>query len=271
MIIDASTEVWIRLGAFIGVLVIMLCWESYRPNRQSPVSKPLRWSSNLLLVVLGSLTARLMIPTGLAAVAIWAQLHNIGLWNLVDLSLWWSIPLTVVLLDCLIYWQHRLFHRVPWLWRLHRVHHADPHLDVSTGLRFHPLEIALSIVIKIVAVLVLGAPVLAILIFEVLLNATSMFNHTNIKLPNRIEKPLRKLIVTQAMHRIHHSQVVKETDSNFGFNLSIWDRVFGSYTEDAANGDDKIQLGLKEYKGAANNTNLLTLLLMPFRSKPSSD
>jgi sterol desaturase/sphingolipid hydroxylase (fatty acid hydroxylase superfamily) len=158
----------------------------------------------------------------------------------------------------LIYWQHRVFHRVPILWQFHKVHHADPHLDASTGLRFHPLEIALSLAIKI-------APVLAILIFEVLLNATSIFNHSNIKLPVKVDRFLRIFIVTQAMHRIHHSQVVSETDSNFGFNLSIWDRLFSSYIADAKNGDDGIKLGLKEYASPQNNTNLKALLLMPFK------
>jgi len=149
------------------------------------------------------------------------------------------------------------------------VHHADPHLDASTGLRFHPLEIALSLIVKIAAILVLGAPILAILIFEVVLNATSIFNHSNIKLPIKIDKLLRTLIVTQAMHRIHHSQVVCETDTNFGFNLSIWDRLFGSYTEEAKTGDDGIKLGLKEYSSPQTNTSLKTLLLMPFRRKHS--
>jgi sterol desaturase/sphingolipid hydroxylase (fatty acid hydroxylase superfamily) len=268
MMIEEATELWIRLGVFIGVLAIMMCWEALTPNRKSPVSWQVRWSTNFGLIFLGSLVVRLLIPAGLAAVALWAQQHNIGLWNQFSISLWWSIPITVILFDCLIYWQHRVFHRVPLLWRLHRVHHADPHIDVSTGLRFHPVEIALSIAIKLVAVIVLGAPLLAILIFEVLLNATAMFSHANIKLPTKIETSLRKIIVTQTMHRIHHSQIVSETDSNFGFNLSVWDRLFGSYTDAAKNGDDGIKIGLKEYPSAKSNSNLINLLLMPFKSKP---
>jgi sterol desaturase/sphingolipid hydroxylase (fatty acid hydroxylase superfamily) len=233
------------------------------------VSKGERWLSNFSMVLLGTVVARLMIPSGLAAIAIFAQNNHIGLWNHASASLWLSIPIAVLLFDCLIYWQHRVFHRVPMLWRIHRVHHADPHLDASTGLRFHPLEIALSLMVKIVAILILGAPVLAILIFEVFLNATSIFNHSNIKLPVKIDKLLRTLIVTQAMHRIHHSQVAYETDSNFGFNLSIWDRLFGSYTEEAKRGDDDIKLGLKEYSSPQTNTSLKALLLMPFRRKPN--
>jgi len=261
-------DTWIRLGVFITVLTIMLLWESVKPNRLSPVSIGKRWLSNFSMVLLGTVVARLMIPTGLAAMTIFAQNNHIGLWNHVSANLWLSVPVTVLLLDCLIYWQHRLFHCIPMLWRIHMVHHADPHLDASTGLRFHPLEIALSLMVKIAAVLLLGVPVLAIFIFEILLNATSIFNHSNIKLPVKIDKLLRALIVTQAMHRIHHSQVIAETDSNFGFNLSIWDRLFGSYTEEAKTGDDAIKLGLKEYSSPKTNTSLKALLLMPFKQKP---
>jgi sterol desaturase/sphingolipid hydroxylase (fatty acid hydroxylase superfamily) len=269
MIEHTASEAWIRLSLFIGILLLMMLWEWRKPNRQSPVSKGQRWSSNFALVILGSLVARLVIPSGLAAIAIYAQQHGLGLWNNLTLSPWLVVPVTVVLFDALIYWQHRLLHRVPILWRLHSVHHADPHIDTSTGLRFHPLEIALSLLVKIVAVLLLGAPVLAILIFEVLLNASSMFNHTNVKLSTTVDRRLRRVIVTQAMHRIHHSQEVAETDSNFGFNLSIWDRLFASYTPEAKNGDEGIKLGLQEYSNPQLNTGLWSLLSMPFRGKSS--
>ena len=258
-------ETWIRLGVFITVLGIMMLWENLKPNRLSPVSTGKRWFSNFSMVLFGAVVARLIVPTGLAAIAIYAQNNQIGVWNNISITLWLSVPISVLLFDCLIYWQHRVFHRIPWLWRIHRVHHADPHLDASTGLRFHPLEIALSLIIKITAVILLGAPILAILIFEVLLNATAIFNHSNIKLPVKVDRFLRMFIVTQAMHRIHHSQVVSETDSNFGFNLSIWDRLFASYIADAKNGDDGIKLGLKEYSSPQTNTNLKALLLMPFK------
>tara|TARA_R110000868_G_scaffold185109_7_gene426936 strand:- start:945 stop:1742 length:798 start_codon:yes stop_codon:yes gene_type:complete len=262
-------DTWIRLGVFITVLAVMMLWEYLKPYRLSPVSTGKRWLSNFSMILLGALVARLMIPTGLAAIAIYAQNNHLGMWNQIPMSLWLSMPISVLVFDCLIYWQHRLFHRVPLFWRIHRVHHADPHLDASTGLRFHPLEIALSLLLKIAAVLLLGAPVLAILVFEVLLNATSIFNHSNIKLPVKLDKLLKTVIVTQSMHRIHHSQVVSETDSNFGFNLSIWDRLFGSYIEEAANGDEGIKLGLKEYSSPKTNTSLKALLLMPFRQKPN--
>lgn len=262
-------DTWIRLGSFLGVLAIMMLWESFKPNRLSPVSTGKRWLSNFFLVLLGAIVARLMIPTGLAAIAIYAQNNQIGLWSHLSVSLWLSVPISVLLFDCLIYWQHRLFHRVPMFWRIHRVHHADPHLDASTGLRFHPIEIALSLAVKMAAILLLGVPVIAILIFEVLLNASSIFNHSNIRLPIKLEKLLRTLIVTQAMHRIHHSQVVRETDSNFGFNLSIWDKLFGSYIDEAKDSDAGIKLGLKEYSSPQTNTSLKALLLMPFRKKPN--
>lgn len=262
------TETHIRLIIFISVLIAMMLWEWKRPNRISEVTRIKRWSTNFILLFFGNIIARLMLPAGLAAIGLYAQKNSLGLWNAFDLSLWLTVPLTVIMLDCLIYWQHRLFHRIPWLWRLHKVHHADPHIDASTGLRFHPLEIAMSLLIKIAAVLLLGAPILAILIFEVLLNASSIFNHSNIKLPVKLDKLLKTLIVTQAMHRIHHSQIVRETDSNFGFNLSIWDKLFGSYIEEAVKGDGGIKLGLIEYSSPQTNTSLWALLLMPFR-RPS--
>jgi len=247
----------------------MLIWEYLRPNRLPAVSVGKRWFSNFSMMLLGAVVGRLIIPTGLAAISIYGQSNQLGVWNNISVDLWISIPISILLFDCLIYWQHRVFHRVPMFWRIHKVHHADPHLDASTGLRFHPLEIALSLLVKIVAVLLLGAPVLAILIFEVLLNATSIFNHSNVKLPVKLDKLLRLFIVTQAMHRIHHSQVVCETDSNFGFNLSIWDRIFGSYIAEAENADEGIKLGLKEYSTPQTNTSLKALLLMPFRPKPN--
>lgn len=264
------TDTALRLSVFFIVLVTMMLWETLRPNRTSPVTKKLRWTSNFTLMICSALLARLMLPLGLAAIALYAQQNQLGLFNLAffesfHFPYWLIVALCVLILDCLIYWQHRLFHRVPLLWRMHRVHHADPHLDASTGLRFHPLEIALSLVIKFVAVLALGVPVEAIILFEILLNATSIFNHTNIKLADNVEWPLRKIIVTQAMHRIHHSQRVDETDSNFGFNFSVWDRLFRSYTANAKSGDENIKLGLKDYPTQQTNTNLWAILLMPFK------
>ncbi|MEM5499812.1 sterol desaturase family protein [Paraglaciecola mesophila] len=263
-----QNEVWLRMGSFILVLALMMIWEAVMPNRVSPVARYKRWSSNFFLVLCGALTGRLLVPAGLAVVAIFADEQQFGVLNRVPVPEWAAVALAVIALDCLIYWQHRVFHRVPLLWRLHRVHHADPHLDASTGLRFHPIEIALSLGVKGLGIFLLGVPVMAILIFEIVLNASAVFNHSNIKLPNWLETPLRKVIVTQAMHRIHHSQVVTETDSNFGFCLSIWDRLFHSYTHEAKAGDDGLTLGLKEYNKENNNTGISTVLLMPFRQIP---
>jgi sterol desaturase/sphingolipid hydroxylase (fatty acid hydroxylase superfamily) len=263
-----QNEAWLRMGSFILVLAVMMIWEAAMPNRISPVARYKRWSSNFFLVLSGTLVGRLLVPAGLAVVAIFADKQQFGVLNILPVPEWAAITLAVIALDCLIYWQHRVFHRVPLLWRLHRVHHADPHLDASTGLRFHPIEIALSLVVKGLGIFLLGVPVMAILIFEIVLNASAIFNHSNIKLPNWLEKPLRKVIVTQAMHRIHHSQVVTETDSNFGFCLSVWDRLFHSYTDEAKAGDDGLTLGLKEYNKESNNTGIGTVLLMPFRQTP---
>lgn len=264
------SEAGLRIGIFVTALVVMMIWEASKPNRTSAVANSKRWRTNFFLVLCGAVVGRLVVPAGLAVVALFAAKHNVGLLLFIQGAMpnWISILLGVLLLDCLIYWQHRLFHRVPLLWRLHRVHHADPHLDASTGLRFHPIEIALSLLVKATAILLLGVPVEAVLIFEIVLNASSIFNHSNIKLPNYVEWPLRKLIVTQAMHRIHHSQVAAETDSNFGFSLSLWDRLFGSYCKNASAGDAGLTLGLKEYSKEQNNTGILTVLLMPFRKTP---
>jgi sterol desaturase/sphingolipid hydroxylase (fatty acid hydroxylase superfamily) len=265
-----QSETWLRMGSFIGVLAIMMIWEAFIPNRTSAVATSKRWLSNFFLVFCGAVIGRLLVPAGLAVVAVFATKQHVGLLHLVPLPEWLLIALAVILLDCVIYWQHRLFHKLPLLWRIHKVHHADPHLDASTGLRFHPIEIGLSLLIKALAILLLGVPAAAILLFEIILNASAIFNHSNIKLPDWLEWPLRKLIVTQAMHRIHHSQVVQETNSNYGFCLSIWDRLFGSYRPNAKAGDDGLVLGLDEYHSEASNTGIGTVLLIPFRKTPNN-
>lgn len=262
-----TNEVWWRLGFFLSILVIMMLLEWRRPARQSPIKSGTRWFANFGLVFASSLIARLAVPIGLTAVAIYAQQNAIGLFNLIQLPNIVAIVLSLVLLDILIYWQHRLFHRVPMLWRLHRVHHADAHVDTSTGLRFHPLEIILSILIKLVAVITLGVPAIAVLIFEIALNGLALFNHANIRLPPAVEKPVRLVLMTQILHRIHHSQVVSETNSNYGFSVIWWDKLFGSYKSDAKKTDAQIDIGLLEYPAAKQNASLLSLLIMPFKSK----
>ena len=262
-----TNEVWWRLGCFFSILVIMMLLEWRQPARQSPIKSSTRWFANFGLVFASSIIARLAVPIGLTAVALYNQEHSIGLFNQLAMPSIIAIVLSLVLLDILIYWQHRLFHKVPLLWRLHRVHHADAHVDTSTGLRFHPIEIVLSIVIKLIAVTALGVPAIAVLIFEIALNGLALFNHANIRLPNAIEKPLRLILMTQILHRIHHSKVVSETNSNYGFSVIWWDKLFGSYKSEAKKADAEIDIGLVEYPTAKQNASLWGLLIMPFKNK----
>ena len=264
-----ANEMWWRLGFFFSILVIMMFIEHRHPARQSPINSSKRWFANLGLVFASSFVARLAVPIGLTTVAIYNQKNGIGLFNLIEIPNVVAIILSLLLLDMVIYWQHRLFHRVPILWRLHRVHHADAHIDASTGLRFHPIEIILSILLKLVIISMLGVPAIAVLIFEIALNGLAMFNHANIRLPLVIEKPLRMILVTQILHRIHHSQWASETNSNYGFSVTWWDRLFGSYKSNASKPDQALDIGLKEYPDAKQNASLWGLLLMPFKNKPS--
>ena len=214
-----SSESLVRLGCFGGVLLLMALWELLAPRRQPTVGRPARWASNLGLVVLDTLAVRFLIPLGAMGAAVLAQQHGWGLFNNLNLPEWIAAVLCVVALDLAIYLQHVMFHAVPLLWRLHMVHHADLDFDATTGVRFHVLKILLSMLIKMAAVLLLGASAVAVLAFEVLLNATSMFNHGNVRLPAWLDRILRLFVVTPEMHRVHHSVRVHETNSNFGFNL----------------------------------------------------
>jgi len=258
------SETTVRLSVFLGMLLLMVLWEFAAPKRTARYGRTQRWPANLAIVVIDSLVVRLLLPAGLVGIALIVAERNIGLLHQVILPNWLDILIAVVVLDIAIYWQHRLFHRVPWLWRLHRVHHADPDFDVTTGLRFHPLEIVLSLAIKAVVVVALGAPALAIIVFEVLLNACSLFNHGNVALPSRLERWVRKILITQELHRIHHSSVVSETNSNYGFSVSWWDHIFGSYTDKPAAGSDGVDIGLTEYRDAQQTTKLWGLLRIPF-------
>lgn len=254
-----------RLGVFIGVMLLMMAWEALAPARTDPVGRPRRWRTNLLMLLSGSVLLRLLAPISLVAIAGWAQQHDIGALYLIDLPFSVKVLLAIVMFDMIIYWQHRLFHQIPWLWRLHQIHHADPHIDSTSGLRFHPLEILLSYGVKLVAVLLLGAPALAIMLFEIILNASAIFNHSNIRLPAKIEWPLRQIIVTQQMHRIHHSQRPEETNSNYSFNLTLWDKLFGSYRKTATKTDQELDIGLVQYPEPEQNSALGYLLSLPFR------
>ena len=258
------TDASLRLSLFFTILLVMLVLESCFPARKSKLTKRVRWLGNFSLLIISSVVARLLVPIGVTGIALYATSQDIGIFNNVNLPTWLVITLSVLLLDLMIYWQHRVFHLVPMLWRFHKVHHADSHIDASTGLRFHPIEIVLSILLKGLAVLILGVPAIAVIIFEVALNGFALFNHANIRLPRWLEYPLRTVLITQVLHRIHHSQVVEETNSNYGFSVSWWDRLFGSYKSQAKKPDEDLDIGLKSYPANNKSATLLSLLKMPF-------
>lgn len=260
----ASNENIIRPSVFVGMLVIMGLWEVIAPRRALTVSKLLRWSNNLGLVFFNSFIAKLVFPLAATGVAAFAAERGWGLLNLYSLPTMAAIVLAIIALDFIIYLQHVLVHAVPALWRLHRVHHADLDYDVTTGSRFHTIEIILSMLIKFAAIVVLGAPVVAVIIFEVLLNGMAMFNHANVKLPLSLDKILRWLIVTPDMHRVHHSIEDDETNSNFGFNLSCWDRLFGTYRQQPRNGHEAMTIGIRTFREPKQASWITGMLIMPF-------
>jgi len=258
-------EPLIRLAAFAFVLLAMTLWELVASRRPQRIHRAQRWPGNLSIVVLNTVVLRLVFPLAAVGAAFVAAERGWGLFNHFAVPMWLAVVASVVVLDMAIYFQHRLFHAVPWLWRLHRMHHADLEFDVTTGLRFHPLEILISMVIKLAVVTVLGAPALAVLIFEVLLNATSMFNHGNVRLPARIDRWLRLIVVTPDMHRVHHSIIRQETDSNFGFNLPWWDRVFRTYRDQPSAGHLGMTIGIEDFRDS-RDLRLDRMLLQPFVS-----
>ena len=257
----------IRLAAFAGVFALMAVWEIVAPRRMRSLPRRVRWPNNLALVVLNSIVARLLFPLAAVSFAALASARGWGVFNTVELPFWLAFVLSIVALDLVIYLQHVMFHAVPALWRLHRVHHADLDFDVTTGARFHPIEIALSMVIKFAAIVLLGAPAVAVLLFEVFLNAAAMFNHSNVRIPLSVDRALRWLIVTPDMHRIHHSVVRQETDSNFGFNLTLWDRLLGTYRPDPIAGQEAMVIGIPEYRDPAQCATLTGMLALPFRGE----
>ena len=243
-----AVEPQLRLGVFLGVLVIMALWEVLAPRRRRDIPRVIRWSNNLALVVIDTIVLRLTFPILAVGLAIMAQERGWGLFNFIDTPAWVAVLVSVIVLDLAIYLQHVLFHAVPALWRLHRMHHSDLDFDVTTGLRFHPIEIVLSMGIKLALVLVLGPPAIAVLIFEVLLNATAMFNHSNVRLPLTVDRFLRLIMVTPDMHRVHHSILPEETNSNFGFNLPWWDRLLGTYRAQPAAGHEAMTIGIEQFR-----------------------
>ena len=258
-------EKLIRLGAFFGVFAVMAIWELLAPRRALTVSKTVRWASNLGLVALNTVLLRLVFPTAAVGAALLAEQRGWGLLHQVELPYWLAVAGAVVALDLAIYLQHVMFHAVPALWRLHRVHHADLDFDLTTGARFHPIEIGLSMLIKLAMVVLLGPPVLAVLVFEVLLNATAMFNHSNVRLPAGVDRVLRWLVVTPDMHRVHHSVEDDETNSNFGFNLPWWDRLLGTYRAQPRAGHERMTLGIRGHRDPREVDRLPGMLALPFR------
>jgi sterol desaturase/sphingolipid hydroxylase (fatty acid hydroxylase superfamily) len=243
-----SHEPAVRLGAFLAVFGIIAAWELAAPRRSLRESKALRWTHNLALTVLNSVLVRAVLPVAAVGVAAFAAERGMGLFNLVRVPQPLTILLSVVALDLVIYLQHLMFHAVPLLWRLHRVHHADLDFDVTTGARFHPIEIGLSMLIKFSIILALGPPAVAVLVFEILLNASSMFNHGNVRMPVAIDRILRRVLVTPDMHRVHHSIDPRETTSNFGFSLPWWDRLFGTYRAEPRDGHEAMTIGIDRFR-----------------------
>ena len=245
---DLTSEPAIRLACFAGVLIVMAMFEIIAPRRDLVLSKAKRWFTNLTVVAVDTAVLWVLFPMLAIGIAELAAARGWGLLAWTDLPVWLEIVIAVILLDLAIYGQHVASHKVPILWRVHKVHHADRDIDVTTGLRFHPIEICLSMLYKFVVIIALGAPALGVFIFEVVLNGTAMFNHSNVKLPGALDRIVRAVLVTPDMHRVHHSIIRREHDTNYGFSLSIWDRLFRTYTDQPSLGHDGMTIGLAEYQ-----------------------
>ncbi|HHT9106768.1 MAG TPA: sterol desaturase family protein [Candidatus Wujingus californicus] len=259
-----SHEAAIRLGFFSGILGAMALWELAAPRRVLTVPKLLRWINNIGIVVINSFLLRIIFPSATVGVSVFAQKHGWGLFNHFQLPYWVAVVLSVVALDFIIYLQHVMFHAIPVFWRIHRMHHTDLDFDVTTGIRFHPMEILLSMLIKSAGVVVLGPPVLSVIIFEVALNATSMFNHSNVRMLRGVDRILRWFVVTPDMHRVHHSSLYYETNSNFGFNLPWWDRFLGTYRDQPRMGHEGMTIGLEDFRDKKRCVMLPGMLSIPF-------
>jgi sterol desaturase/sphingolipid hydroxylase (fatty acid hydroxylase superfamily) len=260
-------EAAIRLGFFLGIFAIMALWEVLAPLRALTVSKTVRWMNNLGLVALNTVLLRLLFPAATVGMAAFAAGQGWGLLNHFQVPFWLAVPVAIIAMDFVIWLQHVMVHAVPALWRLHRVHHADLDYDLTTGARFHPFEIILSMLIKLATVMVLGPPVVAVILFEVILNAMAMFNHSNVRLPLQVDRALRWLVVTPDMHRVHHSVEDDEANSNFGFNLSWWDRLLGTYRDQPRGGHEGMAIGIHKYRQPQEVSWLPSLLALPFRGR----
>ena len=263
MILNANQELLIRIFVFTGILLIMLAWERMAPRREPGPGSRQRRGNNLLLVLCNSIMVRFLLPLTTVGVAEVAIYMDWGLLNKYPIDPPLDVVISLIVFDLVLYAQHVLLHKIPPLWRLHRAHHIDQDLDATTGLRLHPFEVALSTFVRLLVVLLLGAPALAVMIFEVMLNASSMFNHGNVSIPSLADRWLRWFIVTPDMHRVHHSVYRDERDSNYGFNLSCWDRLFGTYRAQPRDGHSQMRIGVSEFSGKIT-VNLMWLLVNPF-------
>lgn len=261
-------EATFRISIFMSVLLAMVLWEIAAPKRRREIPVVIRWSNNLALIVLDTLILRLSFPILAVGLAQMAEAGGWGLFQIWDMPVWIKIIAAIILLDLVIYLQHVLFHSIPGLWRLHRMHHADLEIDVTTGLRFHPLEILISMAIKLAVVAALGPPAVAVLLFEVILNATAMFNHSNIHLHPRFDAILRWITITPDMHRIHHSSNPVETNSNYGFNLPWWDRLLGTYRHHPEKGHIDMEIGIEQFR-TQRDLRVDQMLVQPLRGPAS--
>jgi len=271
MTLFGLSEPVIRLLAFSTIFIALAAIELLAPRLERDemrgALKSRRWMTNLAMVVLSSVALRIVFPLAAVGTALWAQANGYGLFPLIGLPLWAAGILAFVLLDFAVWLEHVVSHKWQWLWRIHRMHHADTGFDLTTALRFHPLEIVLSMFWKAAVIIALGVPPVAVLVFEIVLNGAAMFNHANIKLPKAVDAVLRLIVVTPDMHRIHHSTDPRETDSNYGFNLAIWDRLFSTYTETPRRGETGIEIGLSEWRDG-RTASLGWALALPFRFPP---
>jgi sterol desaturase/sphingolipid hydroxylase (fatty acid hydroxylase superfamily) len=262
-----ANEMPIRLGFFFGIFAVIALWEWRSPRRRLQTSRAVRWINNLGLVLINTLVVRLAFPAAALGMAVFAGEQGWGLLNYFTVPFWAAVLASVIVMDFFIWLQHVMVHAIPVLWRLHRVHHADMDFDVTTGARFHTLEMLLSLFIKFMVIVLLGPPVVAVLVFEVVLNATAMFNHGNIRIPAGLDRLLRLVLVTPDMHRVHHSVEDDETNSNFGFNLPWWDRLFGTYRDQPRGGHETMQIGIRTYRTDRWCSWLPGMLALPFVGK----
>ncbi|MCP4184667.1 MAG: sterol desaturase family protein [Hyphomicrobiales bacterium] len=254
----------IRPVIFVGLLFGFGIIEFLLPRRTLKPIKTKRWITNLLIIFIDSMLVKLLFKSAAIGVAVWAEVNGYGLFNVIEAPYWLAFGLSFAVLDFSIWLTHVVSHKIPILWKIHRMHHSDVDIDASTGIRFHPFEIVLSMCWKFLVVLALGAPVLSVLIFEVVLNGGALFNHSNIKIPLKIDRILRWIIVTPDMHRVHHSVISREYNSNYGFNLSIWDKIFSTYVDQPEKGHREMTIGLPDWQDE-KPARLDWTLMVPFK------